>query len=104
VGRIVIDPAKLGEGPQIPFDFISGMQSPDEVLVSATTTCTLYSGTDPSPQSIISGPATVSGTIAFQKCVPTIVGNIYDLSCKALTSAGQILILDAYFAIVPGVP
>lgn len=104
VGRIVINPAKLGEGPNIEFDFISGMQTPEEILVSASTTCTLYSGTDPAPQAIISGPATVSGTRAFQKCVPTIVGNIYDLSCKAVTNGGQILILDAYFAIVPGVP
>lgn len=104
VGRIVISPAKLGEGPFIPFDFISGLESASEVVVSASTTCTLYSGTDPNPGAIIVGAATVSGSIAFQKVVPTIVGNIYDLSCKAITSAGQILILDAYFAIVPGVP
>lgn len=104
VGRIIIEPIKIGEAPFIPFDFISGMESPSEVLVSASTTCTLYSGTDPSPQSIVSGAATVMSTIALQKCLPTIVGNIYDLKCTGITSAGQILILDTYLAIVPGVP
>ena len=104
VGRIIIEPIKIGEAPFIPFDFISGMESPTEVVVSATTTCTLYSGTDPSPQSIIVGAATVQGTLAIQKCLPTIVGNIYDLTCTAITSGGQQLILDTYLAIVPNLP
>lgn len=104
VGRIVIPPVKLGESPFIPFDFISGLQSPSEVIVSAVTTCKLYSGTDSNPSAIIGGPATVSGSIAFQEVIPTILGNIYDLTCEAVTSAGQSLILDTYLAVVPGVP
>jgi len=104
VGRIIIEPIKIGEAPFIPFDFISGMESPSEVLVSATVTCKLYSGTDPSPQSIVIGAATVQGTLAIQKCLPTIVGNIYDLTCTAITNGGQVLILDTYLAIVPNLP
>jgi hypothetical protein len=103
VGRIVIPPGKLGDDFSIPFDFISGL-TPGVVLTSATVTATLYSGTDPSPQSIIDGPASVSGTIAFQPVKPTILGNVYDLSCAGVTSSGETVILDAYYAVVPGVP
>lgn len=103
VGRIVIPPGKLGDDFDIPFDFISGLD-PGVVLVSATVTCSLYSGTDPNPAALIDGPASVSGTIAFQAVKPTILGNVYDLSCAGVTSTGETVILDAYYAVVPGVP
>lgn len=103
VGRVILDPSKLGEAAIVPFDFISGL-GVNEVLVSASTIAILNSGTDPSPQSIISAPATIGGTIAFQQVTPTILGNIYDLKCTVLTSLGNILVLDGYFAIIPGVP
>lgn len=103
MGRVLLDPAKVGEAVNVPIDFISGL-APGETLVSASTIATLYAGTDPNPQAIIVGAATVSGSIAFQKVQPTLTGNIYDLRCTALTSQGQILGVDGYFAIVPGVP
>lgn len=103
MGRVVLDPASVGEAVIVPFDFISGLQA-GEVIVSASTKCTLYSGTDSNPQAVVSGVATVGGTIAFQTVVPTITGNIYDLACTAVTSFGQILTLEGYFAIIPGLP
>lgn len=103
MGRVIVDPAKIGEAVTIPFDFISGLEA-GEVLTSASTTARLYTGTDGAPQSIISAAASVGGTIALQQVTPTIVGNIYDLTCTVITSLGNVLSLDAYFAIVPGLP
>lgn len=103
MGRVVLDPARVGEIVQVPFDFTSGLQA-GEVLLAASTTAAVYSGTDSSPSSIISGAAAVSGSIALQTCRPTIVGVIYALECSAVTSAGQLLKLAAYFAVEPQLP
>lgn len=103
MGRVLLDPAKVGEAVNVPFDFISGL-NPGETVISAGTNATLYSGVDANPQAIITAAATVSGSIAFQKVTPTITGNIYDLRCTAVTNQGQILSLEGYFAVVPGLP
>lgn len=104
VGRVILPAVRVGEQPSLPFDFISGLLTPNETVVSASTTATLNSGTDTNPQAVIAGAATAAGSIAYQTVKPTIVGNVYNLVCVATTSAGQTLELAGYLAVEPVLP
>jgi hypothetical protein len=99
--RITLPPKYVGESLNLPpFDFISRL-GVTETLVSAVATATVYSGTDPSPGSIISGAAVISGTQVTQKVVGGLLGVIYEILITALTSLGQSLEMSGYLAIVP---
>jgi len=85
--------------PRAGFDFTSGLQS-GETLISATTTATVYSGTDPGPGSIVDGPPIISGSVVTQLFTAGIVGVIYKIAVKVVTSLSQILEKEAYLAVI----
>lgn len=108
-GRIVLPSKKIGETVLIPFDFASKMNftSAAETISTQVVTATVYSGTDASPSSIISGSATASGTRVTQAITAGTAGVIYILLCSITTSLNQALSLSALLAIEPtteGVP
>lgn len=82
------------------FDFTSQLAA-SETIVSAVTTAVNWWGTDPSPSAIISGAVVISGSLVFQTFTAGVLGNIYLVTCSALTSASRTLILAGYLAIVP---
>lgn len=103
MSRVILPPKLQGETVTIPFDFISRL-SPSETIVSAVCTCSTYSGTDALPNSVISGTATISGTIVNQLITVGVLGVIYALLAKATTSLGQVIELSAYLVIIPDLP
>lgn len=102
-GRVIIPAKKLGETVVVPCDFLSRL-SLGETITSASCTCVVYAGVDPSPANVISGTATVSGSIVNQLITGGVLGVIYELLFRAVTSLGQVLELSAYLTIVPDLP
>ncbi len=82
------------------FDFTSRL-AVGETLSSASTTATVYSGTDASPSAIISGAASIAGAQVTQAITAGTLGVTYLLKCSATTSTSQVLLLDAFLVIVP---
>jgi hypothetical protein len=98
--RVEARPKYSNEQVVVPFDFISRL-GPTETISTKVVTCVVYSGTDPSPSSMISGAASHSGTIVSQLVIGGVAGVIYELHCTITTSLGQTLILSAYLAVLP---
>lgn len=83
----------------IQFDFLSQLAS-GETISGATVTATLFSGTDGTPSAIISGAASVSGSIVTQKVIDGVVGVIYLLTCTVTTSLSAVKIIQGYLAVL----
>ena len=101
--RVPLESKPTGETKTYQFDFASDLAS-GETLSSYSTVATVYSGTDASPSSIISGSASASGSIVSQKITAGTVGVIYQLLCTAVTSASQTLQRSGYLAVIPPLP
>lgn len=82
------------------FNFTSDLAS-GETISTAVVTCTVYSGTDASPSSMISGSDTISGAVVTQLITGGVVGNVYELLCTITTSLGQTLTKPGYLAVIP---
>lgn len=96
-------PPKLaGSTLTVTFDFISNL-AVSETISTQVVTCTVYSGTDASPSSMISGSATASGTIVSQVITAGTEGVMYYLKCTITTSASQTLVQTGFLAVVPNV-
>jgi hypothetical protein len=102
-GRVILNPKKQGETIPEAFNFISSLGA-GETIASAVCTCTVYSGTDPHPSSLIDGATSISGTVATQGITGGIVGVMYELLMTATTSLGNIIEISAYLAIEPDLP
>jgi len=106
MNRVVLPSKRLGETVVVPpggIDFTSQLQ-PSETISSATITASVYSGTDPNPGAIVSGAASVSGTVVSQKITGGVLGVIYELLFVLLTSAGQTIEVAGYLAITQDLP
>lgn len=74
-----------------------------ETITSATVTASWYGGTpDPSPSSILSGGATVSGNQVLQRIKGGVGDALYLLSFVVQTTLSNTFERQAYFRIVPG--
>lgn len=71
-----------------------------EVITGAIVVASLYTGEDPTPNNIVSGPVTVDGTEVSQLIIDGVPGNIYYLLCTCNTSLTHVYTKDAYLAIV----
>ena len=104
--QISIPPLHKGETKKIQFDFTSDL-SVGETVVVGSCAVSVYSGTDASPSSIVSGAASVSGNIVTQGITSVgaagVLGVIYELLCT-VTTTQQVLTKSAFLAIVPDVP
>jgi hypothetical protein len=84
-----------------PFDFIASLQI-SETISSVTMSASVYSGTDPNPNNILSGsPSIVNTTQVVQLITGGIVGVIYEVECKVTTSLSQQLVISGFLAIIP---
>lgn len=82
------------------FDFTSRLAI-GETITSQVCTCTVFSGLDSTPGSVINGAATVSGTQVTQSVKGGVVGVLYNIQCVVTTSASQTLTMQGYLAILP---
>jgi hypothetical protein len=98
VSRVVLSSKTADETKKILFDFGSSLPV-GVTLSSAVTTCSVYRGVDDSPSSVISGPASVSGSVASQPVTAGIFGLIYNLKCLGTLSDGQVVELSGLLAI-----
>ena len=103
MNRIVLDPKLAAATEKYTFDFASNLAS-GETISTQSVTATVYSATDCSPSSIISGSASASGSVVTQAITAGTVGVIYELDCAITTSASQTLHLVGLLAITTGVP
>ena len=97
----VIQPGKLlGETKNYTWDFTSSLGA-SETISAAVCTASVYSGTDASPSSLLSGSASISGQTVSQLLTAGTLGVIYEVLCTITTSLGQTLQLSSYVAVVP---
>jgi len=85
------------------FDF-SDELAIGETISTQAVTATVYSGTDASPSSLISGSASASGAVVSQNITTVsvgVVGVIYELLCSITTSASQTLKKIGLLAFIP---
>ena len=81
-------PKRVDEDWVITFNFIDRMAS-SETISTATVTATVHSGTDASPENIVSGSTTTSGQKVTQLIVDGTDGVTYKLQCAITTSNSQ---------------
>lgn len=96
-GLIIFPAKRVSEQLSITFDF-TALLAPGELLLSAVTTVSVYSGVDASPASMLSGLTSAGSLFATQKIIGGLAGVIYILSCVA-ASAGQNLSLLGHLAV-----
>jgi hypothetical protein len=85
------------------FDYSSDLTS-GETISSTVVSCSVWSGTDPTPASLISGSATTSGALVKQLFTGGLAGVIYFVRVLATTSLGQVLPKAGYLAVVATQP
>jgi len=79
---------RTAEFRRLSFNFINSLD-PGETILDATFTATVVSGTDGSPNAIISGAASISLSVCKQLVVGGVDGVTYLLKCLINTSLGQ---------------
>lgn len=100
VNRIVLPPKRQGETLNVEFDFLSQL-AVGETISTKSTICSVFTGVDASPSSMINGAATNSGTIVTQSITGGTVGVVYILVCTITTSASQTIKIAAYLYVEP---
>ncbi len=103
MSRVTFLPKLQGENQTLSFDFTSRM-GVGETLSSATVTCTVYSGVDSNPSTMLVGIPSTSGNIVSQHVASGVTGVTYYLLCTAVTSGLQTLKLGGYLAVTPDAP
>ena len=96
-------PKLVGATRTVVFEFL-GELAVGETISTSTVTAAVYSGTDASPSSLISGSASASGTQVSQKLTGGAEGVIYKLTCTITTSASNTLVKTGFLAVIPDLP
>ena len=96
-------PKLVGATRTVVFEFL-GELAMGETISTSTVTAAVYSGTDASPSSLISGSASASGTRVSQELTGGVEGVIYKLTCRITTSASNTLVKIGFLAVVPDLP
>lgn len=99
-GRVMLKSKKVGETVGYPVDFISSL-AVGETITSSLVTASVYTGIDPNPSAIVLGSTTTSGTIVNQGITAGVMGTIYELLYKVVTSLSQTIEISAFLAVVP---
>ena len=94
-----------GESDVRGFDFVKDLRPGDSILdntkVSFALTVAPNGGTDPTPQSHVTGPPTLTGTIALQRFAGTLPFVLYIATATVITVLGDTLILWTYLPSYP---
>lgn len=99
--RVEFSPKIQGESVYYEFDFLGRLTS-SEIIITQVVTCSVWSGVDPAPASMISGSAVaVNTSVVRQLIIAGIAGVVYYLLCTITTNLGQTLQLSAYLVVLP---
>lgn len=98
-GRTEILPKQTGETRTQSFDFTADLAAL-ETISSQSCTAIVFSGTDPTPNTIISGGSTATGAVVSQKLTGGILGTLYTITCTIITSNSNTLKKVGLLAIV----
>ena len=101
--RFICPVKGASEALNIAVDFTDRVPAGDTIS-SSTFTNTVYSGTDASPSSMISGGASISGLQVTQKIIGGVVGVTYSLLASITTAAGWTFTKMGYLSVVPQTP
>ena len=102
MNRTIVDAKPTGVTKTLTFDFSNELAAGETISTQAVT-CTVYSGVDASPSSVINGAAALVGSTVTQSVKAGTAGVIYYLVCTVTTSTSQTLQRIAYLAVVPDV-
>lgn len=102
MSNVAIASALPGELVIEQFDFTSQL-AVGVTISTKVVLATVYSGTDVSPQDIVSGTATNAGAVVSQKvdASKAVIGVLYTLLCTVTTSDGQTLQKANAFCVIP---
>lgn len=81
-------------------DFVNEIPAGDSISTKSVV-ASVYSGTDASPSSLISGSATSSGTIVTQNLTAGTLGVMYKLTWTVVTAGGLMLVKTGFLAVIP---
>lgn len=97
MSRVVFFGKTADESHNEVFNF-STLLAAGETIASATVTAPVYSGEG---SLTINGSATISGAQVTQRVSGGSTGSTYMLTCTALTSLSQTLVLAGFYPILP---
>ena len=98
----ILNPKLPDEDRKIEVDFSTEM-APGTTISTASVTAVVYSGVHATPQSIVSGASTISGTRVTQKIIDGVEGTTYLLTYNITTSDSQVLQKQAFLTISPSI-
>ena len=101
--RAQLPPKLVAETKLYTFDFTSELPV-GETIVAASVSVTTYSGTDTSPNAMISGAEVISGAQVTQLLSGGTLGVLYYVTCTVTLSDDQVLVQTGYLAVVQAVP
>ena len=82
------------------FDFTSQLgQLSTTTITGASSSITVYSGTDPSPL-LLAGTAVISGLVVTVPLSGGVAGVLYQVTVTAIASTGDIRIIQGFVAII----
>jgi hypothetical protein len=86
-------PKKPNELLNLSMDFSQkGWLKSGETIAACVWSAQVYSGSDPTPDAMISGAATITGTEVFQDVTGGIEGTVYLLLATITTNTGRTLV------------
>jgi hypothetical protein len=96
---VIYPSAVVGGSVILPTDFISKLQQ-GEITISATVSSSVYSGTDPNPEALITGSPTIIGTVVYITISPQVLGVTYEIKILLVTNL-QTIPMTGYLSVVP---
>lgn len=106
MNRIALPAKRSGDTVILPpggVDFSSQLNV-GETITSASVTASVYSGTDNNPSAVVSGAASINGNVVSQLFTAGVLGVIYEVLFKIVTSLGQTITVPGYLAVIQDLP
>jgi hypothetical protein len=80
-------------------DFLSDLR-PGETIIGASTNVTVSVGVDPNPLAMLSGSASISGSITSQRLIGGVPGVIYTIWSAIKTSTTNVFVTKTQLAVL----
>jgi len=103
MSTIVLRSKVVGEEVLVQINFLSRL-AVGETLLTVDRTVVVASGVDANPSAMLSGAATISGTIVRQMIINGLPGVIYLLTVAVRTSNSQLLFNHGKLAVLSNLP
>lgn len=101
--RVTVPAKFVGETRNWLVDFTGLFSSSSATITDQIVQVSVYSGVDTNPTVVLSGAASHSGLVVTQALTGGVAGVIYYLTCSVIGSAGEVIEVSAFLAVVPDV-